>query len=663
MYERAQVIEKKSDTNKRSSAPKVQNTEFSPSTSTPADRILSLQRTIGNQAVQRLFKGVGGQRSAVGGQIQPKLTIGQPNDIYEQEADRVAEQVMRMPEPQVQCQEEEEELIQTKLLAEQITPLVQRQVEEEEQEEEEILQAKEVSAHTPQVTPDLAGQINGLRGRGHPLPESVRAFFEPRFGNDFSSVRVHTDSNASQMNRELNAQAFTHGRDIYFGAGRYNPGTLSGNKLIAHELTHVVQQENNRIQNQIECLIDSETIRLSPLSDELRRVWDAGNKGAFFDRLRNLSVQDADVEAFVRDNLRGDDFWLANNILRHGPEASWPIHLRVEREMKGWGDCGGKGEVFNILRAANGAEAGNTDLTNSLNRVFEADSDDIWLARNLQAHGPEASWPIHLRVEREMKGWGDCGGKGEVFNILRAANRAEAGNADLANSISNVFAAGTQDRWLAQVLQAMGPEASWPTYLTRLWADIQAGVTPVPPMEVSGAEHLFEEGAIPPPQHLYNCYEYAMGATASFRQPGGGVAVANRNRAGIRTLMTGDLGATVNCDTRCPSARRKIMMVVTDDAMAGPNPIVRIDTQPTRIIYWLWDFHFYRQDVGGIWSHKPGATARRLGDSGGARIMDPRTASRRTLQNTGSVIGTREIWRGIDYRNLIGCWCVARGTR
>jgi len=81
------------------------------------------------------------------------------------------------------------------------------------------------------------------------VPESVRAFFEPRFGVDFSGVRVHTDSNAVQMNRELNAQAFTHGRDIYFGAGKYNLGTTSGKRLLAHELTHVVQQNDRKVED------------------------------------------------------------------------------------------------------------------------------------------------------------------------------------------------------------------------------------------------------------------------------------------------------------------------------------------------------------------------------------------------------------------------------
>jgi hypothetical protein len=199
--------------------------------------LLALQRTHGNRYVQRVVTG-----------IQAKLKVGQPGDVYEQEADRVAEQVMRMLEPHVQRQaeeeEEQEEIFQTKPLAEQITPLVRRQVEEEEEkEEEEILQTKEVPGQTPEVTPNLESRIQSLKGGGQPLPESVRAFYEPRFGHDFSRVRVHTDSDASGATQAVNARAFTVGRNIAFGAGQYAPRTSEGKKLLAHELVHVIQQQ------------------------------------------------------------------------------------------------------------------------------------------------------------------------------------------------------------------------------------------------------------------------------------------------------------------------------------------------------------------------------------------------------------------------------------
>jgi hypothetical protein len=227
--------------------------------------------------------------------IQPKLKIGAPNDKYEQEADRVADQVMRMPEPravqtqtsspQIQrlCPECEEELqrqpqptpLQINPLANTITPLVQRQEESEEEEEEvqpgydqepeeptpildsvptgdadelgkedeeEFVQPKSNTGTVPQITPGIAHAIHSIKGLGQPLPASERAFFEPRFGTDFSNVRVHTDTRAARTTQSINAHAFTLGRDVVFGAGQYYPGSLLGRSLLAHELTHVVQQ-------------------------------------------------------------------------------------------------------------------------------------------------------------------------------------------------------------------------------------------------------------------------------------------------------------------------------------------------------------------------------------------------------------------------------------
>jgi len=202
------------------------------------------------------------------GIIQPKLTVGAPDDEYEQEADRVADQVMRMPEPVIQrspgcssCGDLDEEQIQTKSIGDQITLLVQRQEEpeEEEEEEEEPVQAKGMSGKSPPVTAGLGHRIQSLKEGGQPLSVENRAFFEPRFGRDFSRVRVHSDSTAAALARSVNARAFTLGTDIVFNTGSYVPGTAGGKRLLAHELTHVVQQRNGltRLQrttdNIIEC--------------------------------------------------------------------------------------------------------------------------------------------------------------------------------------------------------------------------------------------------------------------------------------------------------------------------------------------------------------------------------------------------------------------------
>jgi Domain of unknown function (DUF4157) len=158
--------------------------------------------------------------------VQAKLTVGEPDDAYEQEADRVAEQVMRMPDPI--ALEDDENPVQAKLDGGAIAQL-------------KIAQRKEEST-TPIANSDLESQLNQTKGGGNSLPENIRNFVEPRMGFSFENVKVHTDSTAVQMNRDLNAQAFTHGSDIYFGAGTYDPSSDAGRELLAHELTHVVQQ-------------------------------------------------------------------------------------------------------------------------------------------------------------------------------------------------------------------------------------------------------------------------------------------------------------------------------------------------------------------------------------------------------------------------------------
>jgi hypothetical protein len=190
------------------------NSRFAPMAHPPLEQ----QQAIGNQAVQRLL---------LFGMIQPKLKISQPNDKYEQEADRVADQVMRMPDPRIQHQIEPEE-------------------------EEEFLKAKEVPSKNPQVTSQVETHFTSLSSGGQPLPESVRAFFNPRFGYDFSQVQVYRDTRAADIAKTLHAQAFTIGNEIVFGAGRYAPGTQEGQKLLAHELTHVIQQQGTtqRLQSQ-----------------------------------------------------------------------------------------------------------------------------------------------------------------------------------------------------------------------------------------------------------------------------------------------------------------------------------------------------------------------------------------------------------------------------
>ncbi len=161
--------------------------------------------------------------------VQAKLSINQPEDEYEQEANRVANQLTGAGMATTRWHGGRRS---------------QRGILDRAAGRSVGVQAKTPRQATrgPEVNPHLEERLNRSGPGGSPLPDEVRRFFEPRMGFDFGQVRIHKDNEAARMNRQLGARAFTYGRDIYFGAGQYNPRLAEGKRLIAHELTHVAQQ-------------------------------------------------------------------------------------------------------------------------------------------------------------------------------------------------------------------------------------------------------------------------------------------------------------------------------------------------------------------------------------------------------------------------------------
>ncbi|CAN5484878.1 hypothetical protein BH09BAC6_BH09BAC6_01760 [soil metagenome] len=175
--------------------------------------------------------------------FQPKLSINQPNDVYEQEADHMADKVMRMADPSASQNSFFKPAINS----------VQRKCAA--CDEEKSIQRKENTNSRGQANDSMGSYVNSLGSSGQLMPESSRKFFEPRFGHDFSNVRLHTDSVAAKSAQSINALAYTTGNNIVFNSGQYSPESESGKKLMAHELTHVVQQGGNAgatIQRKIE---------------------------------------------------------------------------------------------------------------------------------------------------------------------------------------------------------------------------------------------------------------------------------------------------------------------------------------------------------------------------------------------------------------------------
>lgn len=274
---------------------------------------------------------------------QPKLNVGEPDDSYEREADKIADMVVRSngkevsnrmqnslsvdsgnlqkqsisenitpliqqkEEPegnlqmqeeeedvlQLQPEEEEEELIQAQAEVEEEEEMIQPQPEEEEEEmlqaqtekeeeepiqmqaegmqmqdeeEEEALQAK--GRGKAKVTPILENKLHSTKNMGSKMDPTTQQEMEQSFGADFGGVNIHNDSDAEKMTQQVGAQAFTLGRDIYFNKGKYNPGSNDGKHLLAHELTHTIQQ-TGRIAPQLQFAIgDNHDLQSSRFSGD-----------------------------------------------------------------------------------------------------------------------------------------------------------------------------------------------------------------------------------------------------------------------------------------------------------------------------------------------------------------------------------------------------------
>lgn len=170
--------------------------------------------------------------------IQPKLTIGAAGDQYEQEADQVAAQVVQRMNAPATPNDDEGNSIQRKL---NISTL------QRVQDPEEQLQGK-FNFQAPNIQADFESNLNSAKSGGSPLDKAFRAKIEPLMGADFSGVKVHNDAKSNNLSQSIQAKAFTTGNHIFMKEGEYNPSSRNGQELLAHELTHVVQQNGGQIR-------------------------------------------------------------------------------------------------------------------------------------------------------------------------------------------------------------------------------------------------------------------------------------------------------------------------------------------------------------------------------------------------------------------------------
>ncbi|PTQ91923.1 nucleic acid/nucleotide deaminase of polymorphic system toxin [Nitrosomonas nitrosa] len=221
------------------------------------------------------------------GRVQSKLAVGQPGDQYEREADQMADYVMRMPVPGSLAP------IISRIPPAQ--PHLQRLCAECEDEiqpqpSNTLLPSSELIVQrngngdkaATQTSSDLSNQLQRRQGRGERLPQDIQTEMENAFGTDFSGVRVHRDSEAMQMSQELNAQAFTHGSNIYFDHGKYSPSESLGKRLLVHELMHVVQQSSGNFHSRSKQVFS----KSSSIPQIMRTAWESYSEQPSTDYLR-----------------------------------------------------------------------------------------------------------------------------------------------------------------------------------------------------------------------------------------------------------------------------------------------------------------------------------------------------------------------------------------
>lgn len=188
--------------------------------------------------------------------IQAKLSISSPGDAAEQEADQIADQVMRMPTPGDAPPVGDFACINLAPIQRKATLSSPSHASENEADHvaaetvrpaaswrQSSIPSTPASTVRSAVNPDSTTAVDAAQRGGAPMPKDQLSYYQPRFGHDFSQVRIHTDSSAAAGARVVQARAYTAGRDIVFGAGQYAPHTAAGRHLLAHELAHVVQQQ------------------------------------------------------------------------------------------------------------------------------------------------------------------------------------------------------------------------------------------------------------------------------------------------------------------------------------------------------------------------------------------------------------------------------------
>ena len=534
--------------------------------------------------------------------VQPKLSVSVPGDKYEQEADRIADQVMRTESAPSsiqrickECEEEQE---------------VQRAVNDEEEEEGTTLQGKRASSDPLEAPEDFGERVANSRAGGTPLPEQTRNFFEPRFGRAFEDVRVHHGNDAASLAGSVRAKAFTVGRDIFFGLGEYAPQTERGRGLIAHELVHTVQQSGGpavRRQGEEEAtpepeaaegVKDMRTLEVSP------DISSSVGGGA-------APEQEAEVSRAANDAVLDD------------PEGS--AHAETPYET---------GLSRGVLAAALGeGEPLDAATRQAFENRFGLAIPDI----RLHTNGAAASLAQRFGARAFTFGRHIAFGEGTF------APHTDSGQRLLRHEMSH-----------AVVARAAAPSSVFRACTTNCPPGTATAYSAVSSAGINCYGYATGRSSFIWPGEISGSAEAADARAVRTNSASTAADLARvlpyHSASRIRANTEADIGSRISSDcTRCCFDKRKIIEVMSGDAtkfLRGVNSAgAFVEWVPIVAGTQRWDFHLYRKDADRSWSHKRGRNPSQQDDAAGATpICNPCTASR-----TYSVV---------DYTNILGSWCI-----
>lgn len=405
--------------------------------------------------------------------VQKKLKVGQPGDKYEQEADQMAEKIVQQKSESESVQLKEQSNI---AIAPAISTIQKQsnteepEIQENEVESESELQKKPIfeSGEPPEdsnsiqkyiqrsgnggtASQGLESKLNSTKGQGSQLPKETQESMGSAFGSDFSAVRVHTNSDAVQMNKNLNSQAFTHGNDIYFNENKYNPSSKQGQHLLAHELTHTVQQ-GGAVQKKIQRVGGNNTG-----NTQARPTKFEGNKGTIDKTAKTVELKSLKVPPKVRNGSGVRKYQKDRNTSQ---ATKWDAEIqKIRASLAG-----------HVKTKANSQTGNATDPDG--NKFF---------AFRLKGYGKNSQKGLVIGSAEEIATragrpyWSEAG-KNNLFHVDHKWEYQIGGNDDLSNywlfdSSANMSSGALTRNNLISSLQALIDEASGTDVNKHIWTN------------------------------------------------------------------------------------------------------------------------------------------------------------------------------------------------